>query len=141
MLTLKILCVGRSGEEWLEAGIEMYLTRMRSALKVIEVWVKDDAQLLKAVAHERVLMALDPAGREMSSEQFSLFLQDQFVRGGSQLTCVIGGANGLPKELRERTIPLVSLSQMVLPHHLARLIFVEQVYRALEIAKGTPYHK
>lgn len=119
----------------------MYLTRMRSTLKVMQIWAKDDAQLIKALASERAGIALDPAGKTMSSELFSTFIQEQFVKGGSQLACVIGGAHGLPREIRESSIPLISLSQMVLPHHLARLIFVEQIYRGFEISKGTAYHK
>ncbi len=119
----------------------MYLTRMRGYLKPVQIWMKDDAQLIKTIAAERVIVALDPAGKSMSSEQFSVFIQEQFVRGGSQVACVIGGANGLPKEIRDLSIPFLSLSQMVLPHHLARLFFVEQLYRAFEISKGTAYHK
>jgi 23S rRNA (pseudouridine1915-N3)-methyltransferase len=86
-------------------------------------------------------VALDRSGRAMSSEQFARWLEGAMVDGVNLISFLVGGPHGLaPSALGEARLVL-SLSAMTLPHQMARLLMVEQVYRALTIIRGEPYHK
>lgn len=115
------------------------LKRLKPSLQLICLWAKDDAQLIEWTNKESNCIALDPAGRLMISEDFSNFLIQSFEKGGSRLTLVIGGAAGLPPELKQ--LPLISLSPLTFTHQMTRLVLIEQIYRSLEIQKGSRYHK
>jgi 23S rRNA (pseudouridine1915-N3)-methyltransferase len=141
MLKLKILLVGRPKESWLEEAVADYGRRMQSTLRIESVWLKDDAQLIQQVNKEQQVVCLDPKGMSFTSEGFAAFLEDRFAVGGSRLTMVIGGAEGLPQELKEKERDLISLSPLIFTHQLCWLILVEQIYRAFEILRGSPYHK
>ena len=136
---IKVLAVGKTKEGWLESAIGEYVTRLKKEITLEQVVVKDDAQLLKLVAKERQVIALDPAGSSYSSEEFSNLLSQKIEKGGARLAFVIGGAEGLPLELKKGA--LVSLSPLTMTHQIVRLVLVEQIYRAIQIQKGTPYHK
>ena len=86
------------------------------------------------------IICLDPNGKEFDSLQFSKFIQDRLIKADSRLAFVIGGAEGLPLSLKSG-YELVSLSRLTMTHQLTRLFLIEQLYRAFEIAKGSPYHK
>ena len=86
------------------------------------------------------MICLDPAGLLLTSEQFADFFDRSWQKGGSRLAIVIGGAEGLPPELRSK-YPLVSLSPLTFTHQITRLILVEQLYRSIEIKKNSRYHK
>ena len=103
-------------------------------------WAKNDAQLLDWVEKEVNVVALDPVGKQFTSEAFSAFLANCWEEGGARLSIVIGGAEGLPPSLKQRA-KLVSLSSLTFTHQMTRLILLEQIYRALEIQKGSHYHK
>lgn len=139
MLKLTILSVGKTKEKWLEEAFNEYLKRLKPFVQVQCHWAKDDAQLIEWAQREGVYVGLDPAGRLMGSELFSDFLMQAWEKGGSRLTLVIGGAMGLPKELKQG--PLISLSPLTFTHQITRLVLIEQIYRAIEIHKGTQYHK
>jgi 23S rRNA (pseudouridine1915-N3)-methyltransferase len=83
---------------------------------------------------------LDGHGKEVSSLQFSQFIQQRFNSGSKNLLFLVGGAYGFSEELYQRANYKLSMSKMTFPHKLARLLFVEQLYRALTILKGEPYH-
>lgn len=85
-------------------------------------------------------MALDENGKQFDSIQFSKTLYDGFEDGGAHVSFIIGGFAGLPQEIRDN-FPLISLSQMTWTHQMARLLLIEQIYRAYEIRKGSNYHK
>jgi len=140
MYKIKVLTVGKNKDTWLSEGVDEYLTRMSSIAQFEFVYLKDDHQLLRAVEQEQNVVCLDPLGRSMTSELFSDYLHQRLLEGGSRLTFVIGGAEGLPKVCRSR-YPLLSFSNMTYTHQMVRLLLVEQVYRAFEISKGTGYHK
>ena len=86
------------------------------------------------------VIALDPLGKTCTSEEFCELLFAAIERGGSRLSFIIGGAEGLPKEVRADA-KLVSLSRLTFTHQMARLVLAEQIYRATEIRKGSGYHK
>ena len=86
-----------------------------------------------------VLLAID--GKQRSSEQFSAHLDELALRGKSDLTFVIGGSDGVSPEVRARANETFSFGPITLPHNLARVVLLEQLYRACRISRGEPYHK
>lgn len=140
MLKLKIISVGKTKEEWLELALDEYLKRLKPNVTIEFVWAKNDEQLLTLVEKEPAYICLDASGSLMSSEEFSKYLHQKFEQGGSRLAMVIGGPEGLPPKLKQHA-NCISLSRMTLTHQMVRLILLEQIYRAFEIAKGTKYHK
>lgn len=139
MLKLKLISVGKTKEEWLDAAIDEYTKRLKPVMAIEFLWVKNDEQLIAAVEKESGVVCLDAAGKQMTSEQFASFIGKSFEDNGSRLTLVIGGAEGLPPKLKN--YPLISLSLMTMTHQIVRLVLMEQMYRAFEILKGSKYHK
>lgn len=140
MQKIKIISIGKTKEKWLQEAISEYTKRLSPYAQIESIWGKDDDHLLKLLINEKNIICLDPFGQEMNSEEFSQFLQASLLEGGSRLTFVIGGAEGLPLILRQK-YPLLSLSKLTFTHQFARLLLIEQIYRAFEISKGTKYHK
>ncbi|MCB1136900.1 MAG: 23S rRNA (pseudouridine(1915)-N(3))-methyltransferase RlmH [Chlamydiia bacterium] len=140
MLSVTILSVGKNKEPWLESALADYQQRLRGRLELSSLWVKDDSALCKACERFSEILLLDPHGKAMDSPGFADLLREGLERGGSRLCIVIGGAEGLPAELRSR-YPMLSLSRLTFTHQIARLILTEQLYRAVEIWRGSPYHK
>lgn len=165
-MDIKILIVGRKNgsEAWLEDAYSMYETRLQpSLLDVSTIWHKNDDDLSKNVLADaekgHTIVLLDPTGKTYTSEKFSEAVFDWLDIGGSRLSFVIGGAEGLPPELkygygtsgngkkRNKTssagpqFQLFSLSSLTFTHQFARTLLIEQIYRASEIRKGSGYHK
>lgn len=140
MIKIKILSVGKTKDSWLEEALGDYFKRLRGQIDFDCIWVKSDEQLVQLAQKESSLICLDPSGKEMNSPEFAAFFEKEVEKEGARLTFVIGGAEGLPKNLREYH-PLVSLSHLTFTHQIARLILVEQIYRAFTLLKGVPYHK
>lgn len=86
-----------------------------------------------------ILLAID--GKQRSSEQFSAHLDELALRGKSDLTFVIGGSDGVSPDVRARANETFSFGPITLPHNLARVVLLEQLYRACKISRGEPYHK
>lgn len=141
MIQIKILAVGKAKEPWIEAGIAEFTARLSGQCKLTCDWVTDDAQLLRQLAKERCVVLLDPSGKPRSSEEFAKWLTATLVAGGARLTFVIGGADGLPAEAKAKCPDMISLSPLTFTHQMVRLILAEQVYRAFEINRGSPYHR
>lgn len=140
MHKIKILTTGKIREAWLDTAISEYLKRLKPQAEIHFQIAKDDQQLIEWIQKEPHLICLDAEGELLSSETFSTFLHTQLIKGGSRLCFVIGGADGLPVNIKT-SFPLISLSPMTFTHHMVRLILIEQLYRAFEIAKGSRYHK
>lgn len=150
-LEVKIRTVGRKngGEQWLESAYTTYNTRLKSTnLSVITQYHKNDDELVKGIEadegknHKVVL--LDPCGKICTSEVFADDMYRWLEEGGSRLTFVIGGAEGLPNEVKNQgngKRDMLSLGMMTFTHQFARILLIEQVYRASEIKKGSNYHK
>jgi 23S rRNA (pseudouridine1915-N3)-methyltransferase len=138
---IRILAVGKVRKVWVLEGIATYLKRL-PGLQVVEL---RDAG--KAKEAEAVLVALQPGeqlvvmaeeGQTFDSPAFAERLEGS---GSERLVFVIGGAEGVDPALKARASWKLSLSPMTFPHELARLLLVEQLYRALSIQQGGPYHK
>ena len=141
MVKLKIFSIGRTKEPWLKQAIEEYSSRLQPILSIHWHLAKNESQLLQLISKESAYIALDPAGKTFTSEDFSTWLIRTVEAQHSRLSFVIGGAEGLPKEVSKKALETISLSKLTFTHQLTRLILLEQIYRAFEIDKGTQYHK
>lgn len=140
MHKIKIFSIGKTKERWLEEALSEYIKRLTPYASLEFFWEKNNENLIKSASKENNVICLDVEGSLFSSEQFSDFLLKCLEAGGSRLCIIIGGANGLP-DILKKSYPLISLSKMTLTHQCTRLILLEQIYRAFEIAKGSKYHK
>jgi len=140
-MRLSVLAVGRLKEAWVQEGCAEYAKRVRGKLPLDLVEVKDDAELLRKIPPRHKLWALDERGQELTSEGLAEALKRLMNAGEHGVTFVIGGADGLARDLVARADFVWSLGRLTLPHRLARLIVLEQLYRALSILRGEPYHR
>jgi 23S rRNA (pseudouridine1915-N3)-methyltransferase len=124
-----------------QAGCEEYARRMRGKLPLEVTEARDDADLPKRIPPRSKLWALDERGKQLSSDELAQALRTLMNGGEHGVAFVIGGADGLPRELVARADFVWSLGRLTLPHRLARLIVLEQLYRALSIVRGEPYHR
>ncbi len=99
------------------------------------------ALLRKAIPERNQICILDERGTKMSSPQFAQWLQERRDQGIGDLSFAIGGADGLAEDFREAANHSISFGLMVWPHALARVMLVEQLYRAATILNGSPYHR
>jgi 23S rRNA (pseudouridine1915-N3)-methyltransferase len=102
---------------------------------------KETDALLERVERSEYSVALDEGGKEHSSESFAEWLQGLGVQGKSRVVFLIGGAHGHDDSIKGRVNAIISLSRLTFTSQLARALLVEQLYRALSIINGTPYHK
>ncbi|MBS3898191.1 MAG: 23S rRNA (pseudouridine(1915)-N(3))-methyltransferase RlmH [Dethiobacter sp.] len=159
-MQIEILTVGKIKEQYLAAGIAEYLKRLSSYANVIirevkaekapeGISVAAEAQLLEEEAGRlealiksgTYLIVLDLAGGQLTSLQLAARLDSLATAGKSHLTFIVGGSLGLSPRLRQRADLCLSFSAMTFPHQLFRLMLLEQIYRALKINRGEPYHK
>jgi 23S rRNA (pseudouridine1915-N3)-methyltransferase len=150
-MSLHILAVGKKHESWVAEGIERYQKRLKAPF--LEEWVlmahssfdglrarQDESEriLLRLDAYDFIIL-LDERGKELSSPALANTLQEKLDRS-QKIVIIIGGAFGVTDELRARADLVWSLSPLVFPHQLVRLILVEQLYRSQQIAFGGSYH-
>lgn len=140
MLKLKILSIGKTKEKWLDEAVNEYVKRLKPSVQIECLWAKDNSQLIEWAQKENSYLCLDPTGRLFTSEELAHFLSQQWEKNGSRLTLIIGGAEGLPLELKQKGL-LISLSPLTFTHQITRLVLIEQIYRTIEIQKGSHYHK
>lgn len=140
-MKLVVVCVGKLRDPWVLAGCDEYLTRLRPRLPVEVVEVKDDAQLEARVPPRYQRWVLDERGVQPSSRELAQRLDRALGSGLPGIALLIGGADGHSEALRQRADYLLSLSKLTLPHRLARLVLLEQLYRAQSILQGAPYHR
>lgn len=139
---LKIAWIGKNKAAAIEALTEEYLRRISHYAEVEGTALRDEAALLRLLNMPRkhLLILLDARGKQFSSEEFAKFLQDHKERS-SMLLFAVGPADGFSEELRKAATSIVSLGKMTLAHELARIVLLEQIYRAFTILKGHPYHR
>lgn len=143
-MKIKVAWVGKTKEAAIAALTEEYLKRISRYVPVEGVMVRDEADLLAkfgaGAKGKSTLVLLDSRGKEFSSEQFAKFLGDYRDRNPLPLVFAIGGADGFSAETRSQAQQIMSLGKMTLAHELARVVLLEQIYRAFTILKGHPYH-
>ena len=144
---IKILCVGKIKEEYLNELINDYLTRLRKYTKIEIVELKDYPNYDKEVTNlesninpKDYNIGLDLRGKELSSEELAKKI-DSTLQINSNITFIIGGSNGLNDSIRNKCNELISFSKLTFPHGLFRGILLEQVYRSYKILNNETYHK
>jgi 23S rRNA (pseudouridine1915-N3)-methyltransferase len=142
---IKIAWIGKTKEPAIASLTEEYLKRISRYAQVEGQVLRDEADLLAKCgavkgATKCTLALLDSRGKEYSSEQFAKFLGDYQDRNALPLVLAIGGADGFSDTARSAAQHTISLGKMTLAHELARVVLLEQVYRAFTILKGHPYH-
>ncbi|MCU0661609.1 MAG: 23S rRNA (pseudouridine(1915)-N(3))-methyltransferase RlmH [Myxococcota bacterium] len=146
-MKLKILSVGRERADAAAPLVADYQSRLARFVPVEDVVLRPEREdrtaqrMLKEAGPGRLLVALDEKGKSYDSYAFARFVGGLLESGKSEVVFILGGADGLPSEVKSRADYLLSLSAMTLPHRLARLLLFEQLYRALCILKGVPYQK
>jgi 23S rRNA (pseudouridine1915-N3)-methyltransferase len=134
-----LLAEGRLKDSGLRALLDDYYRRCSHRFRVEEREARDLTALKRALPERGLVVALDERGRQHRSVDFARLLEGWLER--APLTLVIGGADGLDDDVRERADHLLSLSKMTLAHRLVRLVLAEQLYRAVSILDGAPYHR
>ena len=156
MLQVVILMVGKTRAGFIQAGCEFYLKRLRPYLKVELATVKEEKphpgltpelirvregeRLLARVPQPARLAALDPGGRELTSEGLAAWLEQHEREDPRPLVLAVGGHLGLSAAVQAAAQEKLALSRMTFTHELTRLILLEQLYRAATIRVGHPYH-
>ena len=148
-MKIKVTWIGKTKEPAIQALTEEYLKRISRYAEVAGLALKDEAAILSLADGERQqrqqnkerhkLVLLDSRGKQLSSEELAEFLEREQVNA-TPLLFAIGGSDGFSEEARRQAGLILSLGKMTLPHELARVILVEQLYRAFTILKNHPYH-
>jgi 23S rRNA (pseudouridine1915-N3)-methyltransferase len=140
-LKLVVLAAGKLRDPWVREGCAEYERRIARHLPLEIVETKDAAGLAARVPERYRLVALDERGKEPTSEELAKKLAAWMGSGVPGVAFLIGDADGLPKDLLARADEKIALSRLTLPHRLARVLLLEQLYRALSIVRGEPYHR
>jgi 23S rRNA (pseudouridine1915-N3)-methyltransferase len=144
---LKLISVGKERSDPTAPLVAEYVGRIRKFIPFEEIVLKNEAEERVAERMRReaeksdLLVALDERGEQVTSRKLAAMVGEWMNRGLSEVTLVIGGPDGLPPEIREAAGVRLGLSKLTLPHRLARLVLVEQLYRALAILRNVPYQK
>jgi len=155
-MKIKLLVIGKTDSEYLKKGIEDYTKRLKHYLPFEIVLIPDirntkslsEAQqkqkegelILNNASLGDFMVLLDENGKEYSSVNFSGFIEKQMISGLKNLLFVVGGPYGFSGAVYNRSNLKISLSKMTFSHQMVRLIFIEQLYRAMTIIRGEPYH-
>jgi len=150
-MILTLIAVDKLRQPHFRNGVDDYVKRIRKFLPFEQIEVAasagEDAAKREAAAMSRVLpnggkiVALDPQGKLFTTDQFFVWFEQMMNAAVPRLTFVIGGAAGRHDSVLQAADMRLSLSPLTLPHELARLVLVEQLYRVLTLWKGLPYHK
>lgn len=159
-MNINIIAVGKMKEDYLKKACTEYAKRLSRfcKLQVIEVpdeamsdrpsesekqtiLQKEGAKIQSAIKHTDVLITLCVEGKQMKSEAFADFMQQECVKGASTFTFVIGGSLGLLENIKQQSRLRLSFSEMTFPHQLMRVVLLEQIYRGFKINANESYHK
>ena len=143
-MKIKVAWIGKTKEPAIQTLTDDYLKRISHYAEVSGVVAKDEAAILALARGERQrekhkLVLLDSRGKQLSSEEVADFLEREQLQS-LPLLFAIGGADGFTEQTRREAAFVVSLGRMTLPHELARVVLLEQLYRAFTILKKHPYH-
>ena len=137
----KIIAIGKIKKKWIQNGIEMYLKRL-PGLEVIEIkdnnQSKEEHTIKDIIRKNEILVTLNENGQSFTSKQLATKLLNSH---NQNIIFVIGVASGLSPSLNNSASWQLSLSPLTFPHEIARLLLIEQLYRAKTITQGSPYHK
>ena len=156
-MKIKIIALGKIKEKFLKEGIDEFLKRLTpyAAVEVIElspVEIKDEhlieraldeegEKILSYIKQQSYVITMEIKGKELSSEEFAEKIVELTNDGQGEIVFVIGSSCGISKNVSARANFKMSMSKMTFLHQFARLILIEQIYRAFKIIKGETYHK
>ena len=156
-MKIKIIALGKIKEKFLKDGIEEFLKRLRPYAQVeitelMPLEIKDDnltskvldeeaEKILSNIKQDSYVITLEILGKQLSSEEFASKIEEITNSGISELVFVIGSSCGLSSKISQRADFKLSISKMTFLHQFARLLLVEQIYRAFKILKNETYHK
>jgi len=160
MLNIKLICVGKMREKFYIDAFAEYQKRLQAycRLELLEITEqrlaerptekeiaaaleRESQEILKAVPADAYFVALCVEGKQMPSEGMAELIAQREDSGKPRLCFVIGGSFGLAPAVKQRADRSLSMSQMTFPHHLARVMLIEQIYRGFKINEGSRYHK
>jgi 23S rRNA (pseudouridine1915-N3)-methyltransferase len=155
-MNVTILMIGKTNESYIKDGISLFTSRLKHYLPVNwielpdikdrrnftpqQVIEKETEILIKKLPVRCTVVLLDETGMEYSSVSFADFFQKQANSGIKELVFIIGGAYGVSGEIKKKAGFILSMSRMTFTHQMIRLIFAEQLYRAMTILRNEPYH-
>lgn len=155
-MNIGIVAVGKLKERfWADAAAE-YLKRLGAygSVNIVEIadvsadrlgvegaLTKEGAAVLRVIPERGPVILLDREGHGVSSEDLASMLEDYGTYESSAVTFIIGGSHGVSQEVAARADKRISFGKITLPHNLARVVLLEQIYRAFRIMRGEPYHK
>lgn len=160
MMNITIISVGKLKEKYLKLAIDEYTKRLGRYCKVdiielpdektpdnasekeeLQIKDKEGELILSKIKDNMFVVAMDLNAKQITSEEFSKFIETQGVMGNSNIAFVIGGSLGLSQNVIKRANHKICFSKMTFPHQLFRVMLLEQIYRAFRIMKNEPYHK
>lgn len=156
-MNITVIAVGKLKEKFWVAACDEYLKRLKgyAKVRVVEISDRDPAKcggdeasrkaegkdILKTLPAHSHVMLLDVQGKQLSSEGIAARLDAIALGGTSDITFIIGGSSGVSQEVYGAASETLSFGKITLPHNLARVVLLEQIYRAFKISRGEPYHK
>jgi 23S rRNA (pseudouridine1915-N3)-methyltransferase len=160
MLNIRLICVGKLKERFFAEAVAEYTKRLNafcrlelvelpeerlsekpSAAEIEAALNREAEQIEKKLLKDGTLVCLCVEGEQMESEAFAGLLTRSESGGRPRISFVIGGSFGLSGKLKDRADLRLSMSKMTFPHHLARVMLLEQIYRGFQIKEGSRYHK
>ena len=160
MLSVRFICVGKMRERFYIDAFGEYTKRLQplcrfeivepqevrlsdnpSEKEISAALDKEAADILRAIPGDSYVVAMCVEGRQMPSEGMAKLIAERENSGKPKLCFVIGGSFGLSDKVKSRADMKLSMSQMTFPHHLARVMLIEQLYRGFKINEGSRYHK
>jgi len=155
-MKLSVLAVGNKMPEWIKTGYSEYIKRLPRELAVNLIEIKPEKRVsgklteqLLFAEYQRIraalpadcrIVVLDEHGQQWTTVRFAQVIT-QWTMTGDSIAFVIGGADGLHKAIKDAAHETIALSKLTLPHGFVRVLLVEQIYRAISIIKGHPYHR
>ena len=155
-MKIKLIYIGKTSKKFLIEGENEYFERIKHYVSLDRIEIQDiknqkslnfeqikkaeGEKFLEKISKDDLVYLLDDKGKQFSSKGLSEFLQAQFLSSNKNLVFLIGGAFGFSDEIYNRANGKISLSLLTFSHQMVRMIFLEQIYRALTILKGEKYH-
>lgn len=160
MLSVRLICVGKLKEKYLISAVDEYKKRLGAfcRFEIVELneerlpdsptpgelnsaLEREAENIIQNVPKDACLLALCVEGKQLDSPELARFISEKALSGKSRLCFVIGGSFGLSERVKKLAELRLSMSRMTFPHHLARVMLAEQIYRAFTIIEGRKYHK
>lgn len=155
-MKITLIAVGKTSTDYVARGIEEFIKRVNRYIQM-ELCVIPDVKASKTLSEDSqkqregqailntlqggdIVVLLDEKGKELTSRDFSAMIERRMIQGLKRLVFVIGGPYGFSNDVYARADEKLSLSRMTFTHEMVRLFFTEQLYRAMTIMRGEPYH-